>query len=322
MQQSSGYTARSQLQDWGETLKVRERTQDEADLALPRDGDLRDVYFILHIPKCAGRTIQKFLLSNFGDRMSVPATGGRSGRHPGKRILIPARRKAPFRFFGKRYQSLAVASLDAVDFVFGFYVSKSMKTHFADRNVKQAVLLRDPVGHFFSHYNFRMGKYTDRGMKPFDFDLWYKSRRPNPISKYLFAYLEVPYIRHVFMSDQAKLDLIIDGFADFWHVGLHNECGELIARIAEEQGVPPEFEKQNVTRVRFMEFAEFEQRYAEKILEENGLDQAIFEFFASDVPFEKRERPKVRGREWRNILRGGFVPWYVLRYRLKRRFGI
>lgn len=321
MQETSGYTARSELGDWAGHEHLREDVTDSDDRARGAGALARDVYFILHIPKCAGRTVQNFLMSKFGDGASAPVKKGRSARYIGRRILFPGRRKAPFRFFGKRYQSLAAVSFDAVDFVFGFYVTRSMRTYFPDRNVKQAVLIRDPVSHFFSHYNFRMGKYAGQGLRPFGFDLWYKSRRPNPISKYLFAYLEVPFLSHVFMSDQRKLDVILDGLADFWHVGLHNECGDLIARIAKEQGVSADFEPRNVTQTQFMPFAEFEQRYAQKIREENGLDQAIFEFFASDLPIGQRPRPKVRGREWRNILRGGFVPWYILRYRIKRRFG-
>jgi len=243
-------------------------------------------------------------------------------RHPGDRILIPARRKAPYRYFGKRYEKIEPASLDSIDFVFGFYLSKSMKAKFVNRNVKQAVLLRDPVSHFYSHYNFRMGKYAAEGMTPFRFDLWYKSRRPNPISKYLFSYLEIPYRTHVFLSDQAKLDLILDGLSDFCHVGIHEECNKLIERIAEQQGVPPKFEKRNVTQKKFMELEDFKRLYETKIKEENGLDQAIFEYFSSKVPLEKRARPNVRGREWQNILRGGVVPWYIFRYRLRRRFNI
>lgn len=322
MQDTPGYTARSELEDWAGFDEAREDSADGEGQAFGKAQPVRDVYFILHIPKCAGRTVQNFLKTRFGDGEPAPVKTGRSARYIGRRILFPGRRKAPFRFFGKRYESLTDVSLSAVDFVFGFYVTRSMMAHFPDRNVKQAVLIRDPVGHFFSHYNFRMGKYTAQGLRPFGFDLWYKSRRPNPISKYLFAYLEVPFIRHVFMSDQKKLDVILDGLADFWHVGPHNECGDLIARIAKEQGVSADFEARNVTQDRFMEFADFNTRYGRKIKEENGLDQAIFEFFASDVPIEQRARPKVRGREWRNIIRGGFVPWYILRYRLRRRYGI
>jgi len=282
----------------------------------------KDVYFILHIPKCAGRTVQHFLVSNFGDECIGLRERDKSERHLGERILFPARRKAPYRYFGKRYENIVPASLDSIDFVFGFYLSKSMKAKFANRNVKQAVLIRDPVGHFYSHYNFRMGKYAAQGMTPFSFDLWYKSRRPNPISKYLFSYLEIPYRTHIFLSDQAKLDLILDELSEFWHVGIHEECDKLIERIAEDQGVSPKFEKRNVTRKKFMEFDNFKRLYERKIKEENGLDQAIYKFFSSKEPLKKRERPKVGGREWRNILRGGFVPWYIFRYRLKRRYNI
>lgn len=322
MQDIPGYTARSDLEDWAGYDDVREDAEDREGQALGKVRQIRDVYFILHIPKCAGRTVQNFLKTKFGYGESAPVKKGRSGWYIGRRILFPGRRKAPYRFFGKRYESLSAVSLSTVDFVFGFYVTKSMMAHFPDRNVKQAVLIRDPVSHFYSHYNFRMGKYVAQGLRPFGFDLWYKSRRPNPISKYLFAYLEVPFIRHVFMSDQKKLDVILDGLADFWHVGLHNECGDLIARIAKEQRVSADFEARNVTQNQFMAFAEFNKRYGRKIKEENGLDQAIFEFFSSDVPIEQRTRPKVQNREWRNIIRGGFVPWYILRYRMKRRYGV
>jgi len=284
-----------------------------------KDMQAKDVYFILHIPKCAGRTVQHFLTSNFAEKPSGLLNRDAGATHPESRILIPARRKAPYRYLGKRYEQIAPGSLDSIDFVFGFYLSKSMKADFVNRNVKQAVLVRDPVSHFYSHYNFRMAKYAAQGMTPFSFDLWYKSRRPNPISKYLFSYLEIPYRTHIFLSDQAKLNLILQGLSEFWHVGTHEECDKLIERIAEEQGVPPAFENRNVTQKKFMEFDEFKRSYEMKIREENGLDQAIFDYFSSKIPLEKRERPKVGGREWQNILRGGLVPWYIFRYRLKRR---
>lgn len=322
MRMNSGYTARSALGEWGGNRRDRERARAAEDQEAPGNRQSKDVYFILHIPKCAGRTVQHFLVANFGNKSTDLRNGQRSGIHSAERILFPARRKAPYRYFGKRYADTDPAARDSADFVFGFYLSKSLKAEFPGRNVKQAVLVRDPVSHFYSHYNFRMAKYAAQGMAPFSFDLWYKSRRPNPISKYLFSYLEVPYRTHLLLSDQDKLELLLDGLSDFWHVGVHDEVDKLIERLAQEQGVSPRFEKRNVTLSKFMEFDEFEKLCGQKIREENGVDQALFEFFSSKEPFEKRERPKVIGREWRNIVRGGFVPWHIFRYRLKRRYQI
>jgi len=282
----------------------------------------RDVYFMLHIPKCAGRTTQTFIASNFGDKDINPDITALSERYLGENIYWPDRGKAPYRYFGMKYVGVDKITPESIDFAIGFFISKSLKRQFANRNIKESVLVRDPVGHFFSHYNFRMQKYTNAGMNAFGFDIWYKSRSPDPISKFIFAYLEVPFYKQLVLSDQAKLDLILDALTGFWHVGLHKDCGKLIARIAKDKGVSSDFETQNVTYKKFLDYEDYRKKYSEKIADQNRIDQAIFEYFSSKVPIEKRPRPKIRGREFRNALKWGLSPLYLLRSRIKRNFNI
>lgn len=281
-----------------------------------------DVYFILHIPKCAGRTVQHFIVSKFGDKSIASDERDKSECFLGNNIFYPSRRKAPYRYFGKFYDDSDLVSPDPIDFVLGHYITNSLKDRFPNRNIKETVLVRDPVGHFFSHYNFRMQKYTNSGLNAFGFKLWYKSRRPNPISKYILQYLEVPFFRQLFLSDQHKLDLILDALSEFLFVGVHTDCGKLIAQIAEEKGVIADFETRNVTYKKFIDYYSYEKEFSETIIDENRIDQAIYEYCSSFEPIETRRRPKIRGREFRNFMKGTLVPLYILRYRIKRQLNI
>ncbi len=164
-----------------------------------------------------------------------------------------------------------------------------------------------------------MQKYTNAGMKAFDFDLFYKSWPPDPISKFIFSYLEVPYLKQFALSDQAKLDFILDALTDFWHVGTHKECGELITRIAKAKGISSDFETQNITYKKFLDYEEYKIKYSQKILDENRIDQAIFEYFSSEIPIEERPRPKLPGRKFKNFMKEFFVPLHTIKYRIKRR---
>jgi hypothetical protein len=287
----------------------------------------KDLYFVLHIPKCAGRTIEDFIVSNFGDRgvWTSGETKKWSSKNDeyeglyGGRVFFPTKRKSPYRYFGRRYNWTDTIDPDSKDFVIGFYIAKSLQEKFPNRNIRETVLIRDPVGHFYSHYNFRMQKYTNAGMKAFDFDLFYKSWPPDPISKFIFSYLEVPFFKQFVLSDQAKLDYLLDALAGFWHVGLHKDCDKLIARIADAKGIFPEFETQNVTNKKFLDSDEYRKKYSKKIIDENRIDQAIFEFFSSEIPIEKRPRPKIQGRKFKNLVKEFFVPLHTIIYRIKRR---
>ena len=176
----------------------------------------KDVYFMLHIPKCAGRTCAYFIASNFGEINNNRTEF--EGKYSGNKVFSPTKRKSPYRYFGKRYNWTHTIDTDSKDFVIGHHITKSLIKKFKNRNIKETVLVRDPIGHFFSHYNFRMQKYTNAGLNAFGFDIWYKSRRSDPISKYILAYLEISLFKRFVLSDQAKLDLILDALSGFWHV--------------------------------------------------------------------------------------------------------
>ena len=265
-------------------------------------GAGRPVYFLVHVPKCAGTTVEAYVTRRFADA-----------------ILLPTRRRSPRRHFGPKYVLPEAIEFDRVEFVIGHNFTRALKHRFPGRPIREAVLLRDPVGHMFSHYNSRLRRYRRHGWTRYDFADFYRGRVANPISHFILnRYLEIPTARLAILSDARKFRLLEDLLAGFWHVGGHADVGHLIGKIAKAKGTPAGFETKNVGRAPDMDRDAFVARYEMRIRAEHALDQALFDRFCTG------------GRADTTALRGGIAnlvrelkrPALSARARLKRNHGI
>jgi hypothetical protein len=101
------------------------------------------------------------------------------------------------------------------------------------------MLLRDPVSHIISYYNFRMMRYLSVGLHPYSFALAYKARQRNFITHYILKnFLELPWWRLARLSDEEKYDIVNAFLATFWYVGDYRLCDELVAALGVELGIP------------------------------------------------------------------------------------
>lgn len=173
-------------------------------------------------------------------------------------------------------------SLEAVG---GHYLGSSVERLFEGRPVRRTMLLRDPVSHLVSYYNFRMSRYMDKGRRAYSFDLAYRSTQRDFVTHFILRnFLEIPWARILLFDDAEKWALVNQFLSTFWFVGDYSYCNDLIAALAPELGVPEEAERHNVSvdkaaQVRFepMRLEDLSPRTVRKIRQENRLDQRLWE---------------------------------------------
>ena len=231
------------------------------------EGSGRVVHFLLHVPKCAGTTVEGHFKTHLG---------------PGFRIA--PRWENPVRnLIGNRYPGLAPEDLAGVSVVSGHSLSTGMRRLFSGAAIRESVLLRDPIGYFLSFYNYRWTRFDQGwGGEPPAFERWYGAQRRNPISRFLLnRYFEqgVPALYR--FSSAARLDWLEARLARFHFVGSYRRAGEMIAGISRDLGLPETVESRNVTPARRVRAEDLDPALRTRIAWENALDQTLYDRWAA-----------------------------------------
>ncbi len=220
------------------------------------------VHFLLHVPKCAGTTVEAHF-----------------ERHLGGGFLIAPRWESVWRnVLGNRYDyAPGDARLAGVRVVSGHSLSRSLARAFAGREVRESVLLRDPVGYHLSLYNYHWTWHRKgHGPRPPDFARWYRAQRRNPIARFLLTrYFEegVPALYR--LSSAGRLAYLEARLARFWFVGDYRRAGELVAGVSRELGLPEAVEDRNVTEVKEATAETLGPDWVARIAADNALDAAL-----------------------------------------------
>ena len=186
-----------------------------------RGTDTPPLHFIYHVPKCAGRTIDRHLAS------TLPA--------PAYHRL---RKRRGLGRFVTRYDSSRAPFTDATRVVSGQYLGISLDSLFQDRLIKRSMLLRDPASHFVSYYNYRMTRYINQGLQPYGIDVAYGAMRRNFITHYILNnFLELSWMQIASLSDQDKYDLANAFLSMFWFVGDYTLCDDLLSVLGGRLGI-------------------------------------------------------------------------------------
>jgi hypothetical protein len=217
----------------------------------------RPLYVFAHVPKCAGSSVSQFF------RATLPAEAVmRVG--PAERAFLVA---------GGPSAREAVARSE---FVIGHHLPRRViELAGSGREIREMVMLRDPVSYFRSLYIFHLthSRRSERS-RAMGFEHWYRCQTPNPIVHFLLTrYLMVPGWRELLMREDDCLRLITQALRRFWFVASYQHCQTLIDRIAEERGLPTAPYRRNVAAEAF----DLPQGFAQRILEENRADAALFE---------------------------------------------
>lgn len=228
-------------------------------------GD-RIVHFLLHIPKCAGTTVEAHFRT-----------------HLGKRFLMAPRWDNPLRdVIGNRYPDLTPSRLADVDVVSGHSLSARLAQSFEGAEIRESVLLREPLGYLLSFYNYRWARHAEgTGPEPPGFETWYNAQRRNPISRFLLMrYFDqgVPALYR--LSSAGRLAFLEDRLARFHFVGSYRLADEMIATISRELELPDRVEHRNVTPERRVSAEDISPALRSRIAGENALDQLLVERWA------------------------------------------
>lgn len=234
------------------------------------------VHFFLHVPKCAGTTVERHFERTLG-----PA------------FLLAPRWRHPLRdVIGNRYPSLTPESVAHVRAVSGHSLSKSLAEKFPGREIRCSVLLRDPVSYLVSFYNYRWSRHEDRGQAaPPDFDAWRGTQRRNPITRFLLTrYFEIGHPAIYRLSTRRRFLYLEAAFSSFHFVGGYRRCDEALAGISRELGVDPNVASENVGHVKRLSASDLTPAQTAAILEENAADALLFERW-KDRGFDPARNP-------------------------------
>ncbi len=224
---------------------------------------MRTVHFLLHVPKCAGTTVEAHFRT-----------------HLRKRFMIAPRWENPLRnFIGNHYPALTRERVADIAVVSGHSLSANMARLFPGASICPAVLLRDPLGHLLSFYNYRWTRFAEGlGPEPPNFEDWYNAQRRNQISRFLlnrYFGLAVPMLYR--LSSRGRLRFLEKRLAKFTFVGSYTYVGEMCGRISLELGIPEEIKSRNVTETRKVSKDDLPSALRRQIANENALDQSLFD---------------------------------------------
>jgi hypothetical protein len=190
------------------------------------------VYFLLHVPKAAGQTIELHLIEH-----------GTPGM-----VWIP-RQPAPWEaIIGARHGRGGIPDLARVRVMSGHYLTRSLERCFQGREIRRAVLLRDPVSLCVSLYNYRMMSYLARGRSTYGFALHRRTLPRDFVAHFLLSrWLERRSAALLVMRDEHKYDLLNEMLSRFWFVGAYRDADRLVAAMAPDLGVPAAARRRNST---------------------------------------------------------------------------
>jgi len=260
------------------------------------------VHFIYHVPKCAGQTIDGHL----------------AGVLSSNAYYRTRKRKGVSRFWLDRHDFRKMPGPDQIRVVGGHFLGVSIEPLFTGRELRRSMLLRDPVSHLISYYNFRMMRYLSQGLHPYSFELAYGATKRNFITHYILRnFLELSWSRLARFTDDEKYDTVNAFLATFWYVGDYTLCDDLIAALAPELGISGRAAPRNTRgtwerRVGWnsLDIDDLSSDTIAQIRQENLLDQRLWETWHAARHDSTTIRPRaLGGRSAR-----GFVSTEAMRF--------
>ena len=178
----------------------------------------------IHVPKCAGTTLEKHFESELG------VTGFWKTR---KRT-----RKFPLELFSYKYDPTLPAPAEQVRAISGHFAGHSLAKLFPERRIVRSLILREPQSLMLSWYNFRIMRNMLKGQKPYSFSLFLRSMRMNPVAHFILErWVELPWIQMSRMSDDVKAALLDKTLEQLDYVVDISETDSLISSLTPQIGI-------------------------------------------------------------------------------------
>ena len=190
------------------------------------------LHVVLHVPKCAGSTMEHHLAKHLGPLRFWS---------PGKR-----RTRIPLETYERKYDATLPAPTENIAAVSGHFLGRSIEDFFPGRSIVRSVILREPERFFLSLYNFRMMLHVVAGRNPLSFKLFVKSLQVDPVAHFLLdRWLERPWLNIVAMSAAQKAALLDEMLGGFDQVVDITKADELIAWHSRDLGIPEQAARTN-----------------------------------------------------------------------------
>jgi tetratricopeptide (TPR) repeat protein len=227
------------------------------------------VYFILHIPKTAGQTIQYHLAEHC----------------PPGAFWNPRGVPYPLSLLGGRHRLPGRGEVSRVRAVAGHDLGRSLERQFPGREIRRMVLLREPLSLQLSLYNYRMMNHLAKGLGTYPFAVHLRAQPRDFIAHWLLArWLEIPWTRLMMMSDDDKYRMLNRALGQFWFVGDYTDCDRVIAAIAPDLAVPAVARPRNTAQQWHKQIkweplteAAMASGLREAVYRQNPLDRALWE---------------------------------------------
>jgi hypothetical protein len=224
----------------------------------------RVVHFLVHVPRCAGTSLGEHFRAHLGDG-----------------FLIAPRWHNPLRLFlGERFAMRAGdPRLAGLKVVTGHSLGVSLKRHLAGAEIRESVLLREPVSYLVSLYNHRWAQHrAGAGPRPPAFVAWLRAQRRNPVSRFLLShYFERRLPRLHALSSHDRLAFLEARLARFWFVADVSQADALLAAISRELGLPERAGRRNVTAAPVLKQADLDPALIARIRAANALDLVLWQ---------------------------------------------
>jgi len=249
------------------------------------------VYFLLHVPKTGGQTVQEHLREHLGEGalwLPSPAPAWRRALGLGD----PQRPEHP----------------EAVRAVAGHHLRRSHERAFAGRQIRRAVLLREPLSFHLSLYNFRMMNRLRLNRAPVDFEDYLRAAPLDSMAHFiLHRWLGTPWPVLALRSAAWKYARLNAVLKDFWFVGDVGLCDALVAELAGDLRIARKARRRNTERAwmgrvkwKPLRVGDLPPGLPARILGANPLDRALWESWkdagldaagVEPVPLPVREGP-------------------------------
>jgi hypothetical protein len=189
------------------------------------------LHVVLHVPKCAGRTMENHLAKHLGSRFWSPEKRSR---------------KLPLELYGRKYNLVPPAPTEDIAAVSGHFLGKSIERLFPGRPIVRSVVLREPERFFLSLYNFRMMRYIAAGQSAYPFALFMRSLPVDPVSYFLLdTWLENSWMRIATLTAAQKAALLDEMLEGLDRVVDISEADDLIAWHSRDLGIPEQAARTN-----------------------------------------------------------------------------
>ncbi|WP_026380951.1 sulfotransferase family protein [Afifella pfennigii] len=229
-------------------------------MASRAEDPTRPLYLFCHVPKCAGSTVE-----------------GHFDRHLPGRLLFPPRRRGFLRDLGGGYTDTRrlPEGLDTLDFVGGHSLSRRIASHFPGRELRECVLIREPVSLTVSYYNFRNKLAAQRGKGPAPFEPFCRSLPRDVVCRFILTrYLGIGYPQLMRWDTARRFAETEKALSRFWFVGDVRHTEAMVQEISRELGIgePPIIRENVSNRDGDLKVADLAEEARQEILARNPLD--------------------------------------------------